>query len=275
MPPRLSPTRHQLVPSFAVALLTIAASQQVAAFTAFSENFESYAGGSDLIGQGGWFDSSGFIGSEARVMTGTYLPGKVLDGRNSFADNPAIGNFVTRDIGSLDPDLITVLRFDAYATMDSPATNGAIVALAEATGVGFVSAGWQSIGGVVGGRWDFIASNASNSFSAAGGYDMPVRMGVVVDGVTNEIYGTYDFGGGPLETPRVAVSDADILVLDRLLLYIGDGSGFGPPGFVQGGVEIDNISVAPVPIPAAAPLLGVGIAALFGVARRRRSPVPA
>ena len=141
MSPCLSPTCHQIVPSFAVALLAIVASEHAAAFTAFSENFESHTRGSDLIGQGGWI--SDFPDSEARVMTGTYLPGNVLDGRNSFSKNPDQGNFVGHDIGSLDPDIITVLRFDAYATMDSPATNGATVALVEAPGGGSGSAGWQ------------------------------------------------------------------------------------------------------------------------------------
>lgn len=254
MSPSLSPAFQRIAGSFAIAL-SVMVTQNALAFTPFSEDFESYVAGSDLIGQGGWV--SGFPGSVTPVMAGTYLSGNVLDGRTGLG---GAENVVGRDIDSLDPDQITVLSFDAYATTDSPRSDNTTIYLGDDPGTGITrSLGWVA-DNQSGPGWIFAVDNFVD-FAVAGGYDTPVTMRVVVDGIANETYGTYDFGSGPLETPRFAVTDADIALFDSLYIYFDHRAVLG--------MEIDNISVAPVPVPAAALLLGSGLACLFGGIRRR------
>lgn len=241
--------------SLAIAIACMA-TRDVLAFTAFSEDFEDYTAGSDLIGQGGWV--SGFPGSVTPVMTGTYLSSRVLDGRTALGGEE---NVVGRDIGNLDPDRITVLSFDAYATTDVLFTDNPGVFLGDDPGTGIVrSTGW-SADNESGPGWVFSIDGFR--FSVSGGYDTPVIMRVVVDGIANEIFGTYDFGAGQLETPHLAVTDDDIVVFDSLYIYF-DNRGVN-------GMEIDNIRVAPVPIPAAVLLLGSALTGLLRGARLRPS----
>jgi hypothetical protein len=49
----------------------------------FTEDFESYAPGSNLVGQGGWIEAWPLGSSVITVANGTFLPTRVLDGRAS------------------------------------------------------------------------------------------------------------------------------------------------------------------------------------------------
>jgi len=228
----------------------------------FSEDFESYAGGSNLSGQGGWAGDTMYVGS------GTYMSGSVLDGRDDIGSN--IFSSSRNDLGeTLDASGITTLKFDAYATSNTPITHATGVGLDNAAGGSSVVwfTGRDNATGLLG--WSFELSgllDTSTYVRYAGGYDDVVTMGIVVDGIANEIYGIYDFGsGGTGETPHYSVTDAQINELNAAVIYVD----YRPPttstylGETYAGGEFDNITV--IPEPATALLLGLG-----GMVFRRR-----
>lgn len=91
-------------------------------------------------------------------------------------------------------------------------------------------------------------------------------MSIVVDGVANEVYGVYDFGSGPLQTPHYAVTDAQIATLNEVGVEFDFRGTLGP--------ELDNLRVfddvaSAVPEPGTA-LLAAASLGLLGFARRPR-----
>ncbi len=253
--------RFRLAASLTLALGAVFATAPASAVTLYSDDFESYAAGSDLIGQGGW--ASGFAGSVAPVSNGTYLPSKVLDGRTALGAGQI--NVVSRAIGSLDASLVTMLSVDAYATTDRSTTHNMAIFLTDRPDIGFTAAaGWFA--DHTGPGWKFTV-NCCDVFDTAGGYDMPVKMSLVIDGAANEAWGTYDFGAGMLETPHYAVSDVYIASLDSLLAFIDHRGG-------TRGMEIDNLVLAdntrPIPEPSTLALSGLGIALVVLTSRQRR-----
>ena len=80
---KIAPPKWHKGATRALKLLSVSASAAVIATAAkadslFAESFESYASGTNLIGQGGWV--SNFSGSTVPINSGNYLPSKVLDG---------------------------------------------------------------------------------------------------------------------------------------------------------------------------------------------------
>ncbi|WP_300340871.1 hypothetical protein [Accumulibacter sp.] len=253
----------------AVAASAIAASlvaTPVAATTLFQENFEVYAVGSTVTGQGGWVPD--YVNSTLNVGNGTFLPTKVLNG---LAPTNGGQNFSTRPLGlGLDPNLITTLSFDAYAT--SGGAHNALIGLAETTILNFAESGpyWQlDLSGPGGRGWRFYAGNLNGTpgdfIHLVGGYNTPVKMSIVIDGVANGVYGVYDFGGGPLQTPHYAVTDAQIATLNEVGVEFDFRGTLGPE--LDNPRVFDNVS-AVVPEPGSALLVAAPLG-LLGFNRRR------
>lgn len=251
-----------------VAALAIAASlvaTPVAATTLFQEDFEAYAVGSNITGQGGWVPD--YVNSAINVGNGSFLPTRVLNG---FDRTNGAQNFSARPLGfALNPDRINTLAFDAYAK--SGATHNAVVGLGNSSIQIFALSGpyWQN-DFFAGHNWRFSAQNLTGKpgdfIDVSGGYDTLLRMSIVVDGIANEVYGVYDFGGGPLQTPHYAVTDAQIATLNEVGVHFDFRGTLGP--------ELDNLRVfdnvaAAVPEPGTALLIAASLG-LFGFARRHR-----
>lgn len=99
--------KEKTVLLLAVALALIGLiSQSALATISFLEDFESYADGSNLSGQGGW------VGDTLYVGNGTYLSGSVLDGRNDIGAN--IISYSRNALGeTLDASGLTTLNFES------------------------------------------------------------------------------------------------------------------------------------------------------------------
>lgn len=192
--------------------------------------------------RGGW--TSGFAGSVAQINVGSCLPSQVLDGRSALGGSE---NVVVRAVANLDAGAVTTLRFDAYATTDRIATYNMAIYLTDGPDGPLLTktAGWWPNGG----SWGFTV--AGNFFYAPGGYDQPVKMGVVVDGPAGEVWGTYDFGTGVQQTPHFAVAADYISALDTVRVYIDHRGALG--------MEVDNL-VLVVPEPSTGELLALGLA---------------
>lgn len=252
----------------AVAASAIAASlvaTPVAATTLFQEDFEAYAVGSNLTGQGGWVPD--YVTSALSVGNGTFLPTKVLNG---LAPTNGQLNYTARPLGfALDPNRITTLAYDAYASFGSGA-HDTVIGLGNASIQNFTIGGpnW-TLDRFSGGRWRFdvtsLTGNSADFILVAGGFDNLVTMRIVVDGLANEVYGVYDFGSGAQQTPHYAVTDAQIATLNEV------GVVFDFRGTL--GAELDNLrlfdNVSPaVPEPGSALLIAASLG-LLGFARRR------
>lgn len=251
-----------------VAASAIAASlvaTPAAATTLFQEDFEAYAVGSNVTGQGGWVPD--YVTSAINVGNGSFLPTKVLNGLDPT--NGAL-NYTARPLGfALDPNRITTLAFDAYAK--SAATHDATIGLGNSSIQNLVQSGPYWFNNFFADHgWHFFAQaltgNPGDFFDVPGGYDRPLRMSIVIDGLANEVYGIYDFGGGPLQTPHYAVTDAQIVTLNEVGVEFDFRGTFGP--------ELDNLRVfdnvaAAVPEPGTALLIAASLG-LLGFGRRRR-----
>jgi hypothetical protein len=238
--------------------------------TIFSENFQSYAPGSNLIGQGGWIE--GLLPSYqtgASVLTisnGKYLPTKVLDGRAAtglFQENLGMHPVV------IDTSAITTLQFQLYGTNNTPKTqNGGIGFETFVPGNTHIThVNWYSANNTGPSRWAFDVDGSV--FYVQGGYDQTVTLGIVLNGGTNETYGLYDFGSGFIETPHFPVTQAELADINSVSLYVDNRT----PD-IYTGMEVDNLlltSVSAVPEPSAIllttfPAIGFG----FYLWRRKR-----
>lgn len=124
--------------------------------------------------------------------------------------------------------------------------------------------GWTEISRAGGGQFADVGFLLGSGWGAT----VPVNVAYeLLSGGARVLFGTFvasstylGFAGGGFDTIRVAAST------DTPLSYFGDGT--------HQAAAIDNIelsgSFAPIPVPAALPMLLLGIAGLGTVARRRR-----
>jgi hypothetical protein len=196
----------------------------------FSDDFESYAPNSSLIGQNGWLAT---YGSTAIIRSGTYLPTKVLDGR-AFAgirDQTEVYHLLSRP---LDASQVTVLACDGYATSDPVRSHNNEIRLRSADFSVFFA-------------WTYNANSQSWGLSSLdnptyvplnAGPDKAVHLSIVVDGPAGQVYGKFDDGSGVQETPRISITSAQITQIDRTSIYLD----WRAPE-AQLGVEVDNLTV--------------------------------
>ncbi len=101
------------------------------------------------------------------------------------------------------------------------------------------SGGWQL---------EIRQSGASfQSFATHAGYNLPATLAISFDPIANEVWGTFDFGAGAQDTTHFSVLPTTLAAIDRVNLGI-DFRG-------TRGIQLDNISVTTVPLPAAWVLL--------------------
>jgi len=244
---------------------------QVFATTLFQDDFESYASGSNLIGQNGW--ASPFGGFTMQIDPGSGLPSQVVNGRHAFGNIHYAFHSLS---GALDLSEINTLTFDGYGTSATPASTNSGVGLQPGQGV-FLPLGsvWWDINHDSGG-WSFDArgitgdyNDLTKRFTIPGYYDQAGHFSIILDGKTNEVYGTADFGSGIIQTPHFAVSDAALSALNNVLMFQDYQTNAG-----RLGAEFDNISVSNVPIPTAFWLFGSGMIGLFGFKNRSKFAAP-
>jgi hypothetical protein len=117
----------------------------------------------------------------------------------------------------------------------------------------------------LGNGWEFVPGGPLLTSFVAGGINQPVKLGIVMDGTTNELYGLYDFNGaGFLETQRYPITTARIATMNSLNIYVDHRNN------PDRGIEADNFLVTEVPAPeptASGMILAMGAGTM---ARRRR-----
>jgi hypothetical protein len=230
------------------------------AATLFHEDFESYAAGSNLLGQGGWNgtlapvlvnDSPVFGGQGSRVLDG------ITVGHLGSSYGSALHAFAA-------PAQRYTLSFDA-AAYDTFNTWGGLSSLVEGSATHVdTGAFWVLAVG-----WHFIVRDAGvvqTDYALPWGGNL-LQLSITVDPVMGQVSGHFDGSGGPLDTPTFAVSQHFIDALDGMNFAV-DYRNREPR---QPGLQIDNIridTVSAVPESGTQGLLLAGVAALTGWLRR-------
>lgn len=159
------------------------------ATTLFADNFESYAPGSNLVGQGGWAALPSSTGGGVLLSNTGSLPTTVLDG---LAPTSSGLEFIVHPLGTTIPSAVTtVLKFNALGinaagvghnswvglSGNSP---GASIADAMTWDINIQSGGWQL---------EIRQSSASfQSFATHAGYNLPATLAISFDPIANEVW---------------------------------------------------------------------------------------
>ena len=207
----------------------------------------SYADG-NLIGQGGWI-----AGPSEPSVASPHLPvrNNMIDGQTDPSLPSQLSAHHLLSFTKGVPARLE-LTFDAVAYSASTAghkrsSNGHVgfgVGNAQPRTIFGFGAGWfpDTMDGLA--FWTFSATflteNRSHRFPLVNGhgFDARVKLGVVIDRVKHEVWGTYDFGSGSAETTRYSVTSEQIAAIDRVVVVQDYRC---PHQYV--GTQIDNVVV--------------------------------
>jgi hypothetical protein len=226
--------------------------------TFFSDNFESYAPGSNLAGQGGW-TGCGTI----PINTSSSLPTQVARvDLGSAGCTGAKSGFAYLDhtfSGNIGSNAVTTLSFNAYAPNGSHDMN---VFLSDSGGNNINGVDFETDRTVPGWQLIFYKNgDGTTKILIPGGTGAPVSFKIVIDVPDQDLYAIYDFGGGPQTTGTLSLAGDTTLSQWNTLSLAGDYR-FGLP---QG--QIDNLSLTQKPTATPEPcylsLLGAGVAAML------------
>lgn len=208
----------------------------------FSEDFESYAPGSDLVGQNGWSGSGPGGFSTMIINPGTSMDSQVLDGRDAAGSGWIM--YVGHAIGALSPAEVCTLQVDAYAT-SSPATINSGIGIGREPSPNGVNYGnsfvlaWTA--NATNGSWNFDTRAIGGTIDViTAGIDEQVTLQIVVDGPAGMAYGVLQgAAAGRHETPRYPIDAATIAELDAVAIHIDKST-------IRTGAEFDNLTVSSV-----------------------------
>jgi hypothetical protein len=232
---------HHLLSGFRPVLFALVFPTLLPAETVFFEDFEAYAPGSNLNGQGGWSGRNG-VGSDSavQVTTGTALAGQVLDGHHPILAETI--HFLGHAIPVPRPGEIVRVSFKAHAFSSGPASLNAGLALGpEPVPDPFVHQGFDMIKvwwSIAADGWYFDTRGVGGVAEAAipSSFDTTVELSLVMDRVAGLVYGTYKDSTRTLETARYPVTAEHFDQLDALTIFQDQTSG-------RNGVEIDDVLV--------------------------------
>ena len=214
----------------------------------FEEDFESYAHGSNLIGQGGWIkepNNSEYTGTTL-VGDSTNMGSRVANGRLTEGCS-GMGVATNLFSAALSEDTVYTLTFDGYAHSGTPGPPS------HNCSVGFHSSDYSSIGwwtqnnpedqipDFVG--WYFVPWGLVDvpAEYIEGGYGEVVTLTTIVDPVNLECYGIADFGeDGTFETPHYTFDIERFHHIDGITVV---------QDYRLGGTEFDNIKLTAEPKP--------------------------
>lgn len=258
--PTHRPTLQRLAALMACGML---AASGAGAATLFEDDFEAYAAGSNLLGQGGW---SGLL-SPVQVNDSALVGGqvsRVLDGLTAGRLGPTFGSALR---AFERPAERYTLAFDAFS-FSTPNTWAGLSSHLEGSAVRIDTGVFWAVSPF----WSLVVNDRGQRvsefrlpFSLDG---QPVHLSITVDPVARQVFGTYPGGEGRVDTPTVAVSQHFIDALDGL--NIGVDYRVGLPAYP--GLQIDNLRVATasaVPEGGTRGLVLAGAAALIGWLRCR------
>lgn len=247
-----------------LALSGISAIHSATASTLLHDDFESYASGSNLVGQNGWTDEYGGVFT-IQIDPGSGLSTQVVNGRHPYYGIHWASKSLAGSISSTDR---VVLTFDGYGTSSFPPSTNSGVGLLAGPGLSNPTGGvWWDINSDAGG-WSLdargISGDTSNRFTIPGHYDAAGHFSIVLAGAVNEVYGIADFGSGPIETPHFVVTGSAIAALNKVVLFQDYQINVN-----RLGAEFDNLSITAVPEPAEVSLLLAGLALIYTRVQRR------
>ncbi len=213
------------------------------AATLLSDDFESYAPGSSLAGQGGWYQSSQAT-APMILGVGSGLGSIVADGGIRTGDGTYTNNSISSVLhslsGPLNPSSVYTFSVDAYAFS---AYRSHVASMSFISADGTFSIIWYSnwYGSPRGTpKWSFAMSGVGNIGTFPGGFDQPIGLEIIIDGLANEVYGRLIHSGGVFETAHQALTATQIASLTDISL----NQDFRD---IYLGAEFDNILVIEIP----------------------------
>jgi len=258
--------------TFAVTAIAAAfAAAPVAATTLFQEDFETYAAGTSLAGQGGWYQVPGLT-APMMLSVGPNLGTVFADGGIRTGDGSYTGasiSSVQHSFGGINPSLTTTVSLDAFASTSyrSHASGAYLTSSSPGAYVGW-SADWYDTLNRGQAKWQF-ATSSGPAQQILGGFDERVLLEIVLDAPNNEVYGRLTSSAGTVETTHYSFTSSQIVSLTEL----GLTQDFRDRSYL--GVEMDNIrvgdAVPAIPEPGTITLVLLGLLGLGRHSQYRRT----
>ena len=198
--------------------------------TLFFDNFNSYAPGSSLAGQGGWYQDPTYtaplILSTTTPLGTVAIDGTIRTGTGQY--NASSYGVVRHALPPLNPNAVTVVSANAYAYSAYMSHDAGIwIGNANFSVVLQAQASWYPSHSPT---WLF----SSDLFSGA--FDQPVLLQIIIDGGAGQYYFRFTYSGGTYETPHHSITAAQIAQLTSVMVQEDYRD-------VYLGIAIDNVRV--------------------------------